>query len=191
MFRSALKVGIKELLSNNKDYLWIKLDKVFFGLREDIYMCNVYIPPEKSDLHKTSNLDYFDTLQDDIAQYSSMGEIILVGDMNSRTSEVKEKYELMEEDIILCEKSSLNSSLNFEEIKNIVDNGRIIGDLDGKITYICPTGVSTIDYCITSIRLYKDINRFTVCEPQWYSDHNPISFSSRVNKANVDVTHHV
>ncbi len=185
------------MLSNCKDYLWIKLDKVFFGLREDIYMCNVYIPPEKSDLHKTSDLDYFDNLQDDIAQYSSMGEIIVVGDMNSRTGEVKEKYELMEEDTILCEKSSLNSSLNFEEIKNIVDkygdrsnediivnsfgkklislieksflnivNGRTIGDLDGKITYIDPTGFSAIDYCITSIRLYKDINRFTVCEPQ-------------------------
>ncbi len=110
------------MLSNCKDYLWIKLDKVFFGLREDIYMCNVYIPPEKSDLHKTSDLDYFDNLQDDIAQYSSMGEIIVVGDMNSRTGEVKEKYELMEKNTPLCEKSSLNSSLNFEEIKNIVDN---------------------------------------------------------------------
>ncbi len=70
-------------------------------------------------------------------------------------------------------------------------NGRTIGDLDGKITYIGPTGDSAIDYCITSIRLYKDINRFTVCEPQWYSDHNLISFSIRVNKAYVDVTHPV
>ncbi len=44
-------------------------------------------------LHKESDLDYFDTLQDDIAQYSLL--IITVGDMNSRKGDVKKKYEWM------------------------------------------------------------------------------------------------
>ncbi len=61
IYRSELKKGIKKITIKNKDYLWARLDEKSFGLKNDIYLCNAYIPPENSELHKQPDIDYFDT----------------------------------------------------------------------------------------------------------------------------------
>ena len=208
-----LEKGIIKLGSKNKDLIWVKLDKTFFGLKNDIYLCSGYIPPEQSDLHKQPDTDYFETLQKEISQYSTIGDIILLGDLNSRTADMKENYDIIEEDTVLDDRSSINGSLNREEIDQILNkygprsnedivvnsfgrqlmsvieqsflaivNGRKIGDLTGKLTYVGHNGTSTVDYCITSISLFQDILIFSVLEQEWYSDHNPISLALKVNK---------
>ena len=49
-FKKEFTKGITYLkevtLSQNR--LWIKLDKMFFGLSQDVYLCAVYIPPISS-----------------------------------------------------------------------------------------------------------------------------------------------
>ena len=121
VFKSHLNRGISKLGSRNKDIIWVKLDKSFFQLTEDVYLCNAYIPPEYSDLHKEPDLDYWKTLDDEIAQYSSIGHILIAGDLNSRTSDLLEKYHLVEEDTLISDHSSINCRLDLEKIHSIVN----------------------------------------------------------------------
>ena len=63
-----------------------KLDKSFFNLEKDIYVCSVYIPPSNSTFCSSyKGNDPFDELQQQISFYSRKGDIILNGDFNART----------------------------------------------------------------------------------------------------------
>ena len=67
--------------TNSNNRLWMKLEKSFFGLDDDIYICAVYIPPVNSNHY---NDDYI-LLEREISHFSNRGKIILLGDFNSRT----------------------------------------------------------------------------------------------------------
>ena len=54
-------------------------------------------------------------------------------------------------------------------------NGRVTGDLDGKLTSYQPTGTSTVDYGIVSEDLQNTILGFQVQRLTPYSDHCPIT----------------
>lgn len=54
----------------------------FFGLEQDLYLCAVYIPPF-SLAHYDSDLE---NLDNEISSFSIEGQIILIGDFNSRTA---------------------------------------------------------------------------------------------------------
>ena len=34
--------------TTSQNRLWLKLDKAFFGLEKDLYLCAVYVPPNNS-----------------------------------------------------------------------------------------------------------------------------------------------
>ena len=204
IFKSYLKKGLHKITSKNDDFLWIKMDKSFFGFKKDIYLCNCYIPPENSPRHKEADEAYFDTLRHEIAKYSTMGEILLYGDVNSRTGTLQEKYQSIEKDFALgandlididtrdkiaCE-TNFGRRLNKDETINsfgtklihlteqcqlTIVNGRKIGDTCGKKTCFKYNGSSKPDYCITSFDIFNDILNMRVLEKPWYSDHCPIT----------------
>ena len=64
--------------------MWFKLCKQFFGLHNDIYVCNVYISPANSG-YSLRRDDIFSLIEKDIAHYSKNGCCILMGDFNART----------------------------------------------------------------------------------------------------------
>ena len=51
----------------------------------DIYVFVNYIPPVNSSYHNTSDIDLFVAHEDSIAKYSELGNILAIGDFNSRT----------------------------------------------------------------------------------------------------------
>ena len=56
-------------------------------------MCCTYIVPRNSAYFQPPNVpDKLHTLCDEISHFKSHGEIILVGDMNSRVSEIQEEH---------------------------------------------------------------------------------------------------
>ena len=43
--KTQLRTGVKFLENLNNNYIWLKLCKSFFGLKDDIYICFIYNPP--------------------------------------------------------------------------------------------------------------------------------------------------
>ena len=44
--KSTLRKGIKFLdKESSEEFVWYKMDKTFFKLKHDIFICTVYIPP--------------------------------------------------------------------------------------------------------------------------------------------------
>ena len=80
--RVSLKHGV-DILHNHSDIIaWIKLRKDFFDLEHDLYVANVYFPPERS---THSSEDPFYVLQCDIANLPDECFVLTCGDFNART----------------------------------------------------------------------------------------------------------
>ena len=145
LYKQEIKPGITKITTNNTESLWVKLDKYFFGLHKDIYLACCYIPPSDSFIHK--NYDMFDILNNEIIQFSHKGNIVILGDLNSRIGNLTECY--VQDFTGTKQQSTLNphirSSMDTKtktqgrKLMNVINdnhlsilNGRAIGDLDGK-----------------------------------------------------------
>ena len=83
--KSELRQGIKFLEHNSNDYIWLQLCSNFFGLNTDIYLCFLYNPPDNSSYTQSLENDLFELIENDITNYSQKGDVIIMGDLNSRT----------------------------------------------------------------------------------------------------------
>ena len=82
-FRNYLKLEI--CACSSEDLLWVKFPKAVSGHTTDIFLCVAYIPPAQSPRHHEVSRDIFQSLSEDIHNFMDQGEIILIGDFNSRT----------------------------------------------------------------------------------------------------------
>ncbi len=197
MFRDPLQAGLTKLNSMNRDCLWVKLDKHFFGLDTDIYMCNAYIVPRDSPYFTHQDTDVMSILRQEINKYALMGDILLIGDLNSRIGLFQEPNNDTEEIVRDTDYASMSSdqariapfrdnqdrctNANGQELISILNacnlltvNGRTVGDLSGKFTYHGPNGSSAIDMVIISPELREIVRYFWVADPVPFSDHCPI-----------------
>ena len=196
-FKSKFKNGISKCTSKISDFMWIKLDKNVFSLNNDIYVCNIYLPPNGSVVHMKN--DYFDTLQEEIFRFSPLGEVILLGDFNARISDMKDYIEY--DDVMYSPVPSdylpdnVNNRISMDSSKNSINNfgrclidlciqsslvilnGRTMGDLNGMFTCYKHNGCSTVDYSIVSKHLFESVQYFKVHNLTYLSDHCPIGFS--------------
>ena len=153
-FTTNIQQVIK-LISFQDNFLWAKLDKNFFKLDQDIFVCAINVPSRDS--------PYFnpEDLHNDIAKVSSEGYIMLTGDFNARTGnalyfvDIDECIHLPGDN--LPQKYDLNRRKNYNPHINehgqiLLDicktydlrilNGRTTGDSFGKISYHSPKGIS-------------------------------------------------
>ena len=201
--KSDLKDGIKFLEHKTDDYIWLQLISSFFGTSKDIFLCFIYNPPDNSSYTKTLEEDIFDLVEKDVEKFSKQGDIILAGDLNSRTG--NEQLDLIEDDVHndfsdifdACH-PDINIPIRFSS-DNIVStrgkilndlciqtglrilNGRTTGDLTGQLTCYTPNVCSVVDYFMVSKHLFT-------CEPFFkvhnfigeLSDHSQISMMLKI-----------
>ena len=67
----------------SKNFLWYKISKNLLSTNTDLFICGVYIPPEKSTYFDE---EIFDELETDILSFSSKGNTMVLGDFKARTS---------------------------------------------------------------------------------------------------------
>ncbi|CAG2216238.1 unnamed protein product [Mytilus edulis] len=198
MIKKQFYKGISYLkdATSSQNRLWLKLDKYFFGLKQDLYLCAVYIPPFSS-AHYDSDLE---NLENEISSFSIEGQIILIGDFNSRTA-MKADYiendsdeinnfdgiDLLPESYITdidIRRVNQDSTLNTLGNKLLelcsssrlrILNGRFLGDSLGYFTYMCNTGFSTVDYAIASESLLPEVKYFKTNDFTYLSDHVQIN----------------
>ena len=51
---------------------------------KNLYMCAIYIPPDKNVFYRKYECDIFDVLQEEIELYSVDGNVAVIGDLNGR-----------------------------------------------------------------------------------------------------------
>ena len=181
--------------------------KIFFSLADDICLCFAYIPPHDSVYFKSHETGFFESLEAGIRQYSSIGKIGIIGDLNARcgnrsdiiqNSKDFEKYihvidanDVPTRSVLLPERVSMDTVCNSSGIKLLdichstdlrIVNGRIGSDAGiGHFTYMSPTGESLIDYAIMSQDIFHILHEFVVHELYSCSPHVPIQINLGVN----------
>ena len=196
--KDDIRQGIK-LVKNNVDCLiWIKLEKNFFSIEEDIYIGITYIAPENSPIHDIYSVDIFKTIQDDTSFFLQHGKVFLLGDLNSRTSTktdfiehdrpMRHEYHI-EADAPIPRFSLDNGTNRFGDLLlNLckssslrIVNGRLFNDKTvGKMTCYTHNGESVIDYLLTSFSNFSSINDFEIQNFNEYSNHAPLYFGLNV-----------
>ena len=191
--RRGLKVA-----KHSEGFIWVRLDAKFFNLENDVYLCALYIPPQHTSNSYCKRIDYFSELNEDIIKFSSIGNIIIKGDFNSRTGSTTNKV-THEAPVIdsLCPnearienwietrassdtKSNAYGSKLLQLCKNFnlrIVNGSITGDRTGAFTCHTRRGSSIVDYFICDYSIYNLVSTMEVLPPQYSSVHSPISMS--------------
>ena len=55
-------------------------------MKQDLYICVIYNPPENSSYSKNLDYDILECVEKDVIHYKDIGDIILCGDFNARIS---------------------------------------------------------------------------------------------------------
>jgi len=195
-YRAGLKI-----LHSKESFIWMKLDKNFFSLDNDIYLCAIYITPLYSKNVSAKSADHFTLLSDSILKYSALGNIILAGDFNARTgakfaipykhvSEVEElcpdegKGDLgmsrisQDKTVNLFGKKLMRLCQNF---KMKIANGAVPGDRIGAFTCHNHRGSSVVDYFILDHSIFNLVSNLIVLPPVFDSVHSPVSIFIETN----------
>ena len=198
-YKESLQDGIQIVRNHYDTLIWLKLDKMYFNLKEDAYICGVYVWCEDSPAYNVCDTDLFELLQTDIYEYDSKGKIFIVGDWNARIGNQNDfivfddinitcDSDGYEPDVPLC-RASFDKRCNAWGY-NLLDlckatgfrvvNGRLNNDR-GNYTYISSHGASTIDYLLTKECYFSDIHCFQVHDFNEWSDHSPVAFKLTYN----------
>ena len=204
--KTSLIKGVTFLKSTHSEYMWFKLNKRFFGLDKDIYICNVYISPIRSSFSSQRD-DIFSLVEEDILRFSTKGNCIIIGDFNARTN-CKPDYINDDNDNFLSLSTSyvsdtpiIRRSCDEKNVdthgKMLLDlckssglriiNGRKLGDLCGNFTCFNHRGTpSVIDYALCSSNMLNDIVYFRVHDLTPSSIHCMISCTVKSNWCTYD-----
>ena len=207
----SIRPGVTRMPESGTESIIFKMKKDFFGLNQDIYICFAYCVPASSNVLKNPMMpdDIYDDLSEKLAKYAPMGDLILMGDLNARTQTSLDyianesfNYLPLNEDLYNLDTIGTHPRNNMDlgsnsygpkllelckQVPMRILNGRMFGDLFGKLTCYTQLGSSCVDYCAVSPQIIKQIRYFQV-NPLLpiFSDHTPISLCIRVN-ANINV----
>ena len=179
-----IRKGIQVVNQNSKYGIWLKIDKMYSKLPQDIFVCGVYLPPEGSPY---AIPDIFDKIENDLNKFSTIGKTVVMGDFNGRTAN-KLDYILPDKtDLdLLSVKYTPQTRFNQDVVSNnrgnqllqfckhtdmIILNGRTIGDIPGAFTLFNGHGCSVVDYGLASKNILSDVIYFKVESPTHLSDH--------------------
>ena len=204
---NSIKAGVNRVPLPGTESIIIRLKKEFFGLNVDTFVCFAYCVPPSSKVLNAEFMpsDVFSDLEDKLARCAGEGNILLLGDMNSRTL-TQPDYNIDEDTQYVpitqgvyntnttatdCRANQDRGGYNSYGVKFLdlckkvsirILNGRFFGDLTGKLTCFTGRGSSTVDYAAASPELFSKIRYFSVDPPMpMFSDHCPITTYLRVN----------
>ena len=211
LVKNSLREGVSFIQSSCGDIIWIKLKKEFFAIDSDIFIGIIYIIPKNSSYTQSNNVHTWEVLEDEIWKHSSSGQVILMGDLNSRTSNLPDY--IQNDDTVYTPtpnmykpddipKMRLNSDLKVCDFGHKlialcqtsglrIVNGRKLDDTLGMKTCHKWNGSSTVDYAISHVSLFPQILSFRVLDilNEW-SDHCPITINLNISISRNNSAHH-
>ena len=200
LIRESIKPGVEILNTKGSEEIWIRLKKDWFNLPADKFICFVYIPPAETG-HELFD-SRFVQLQNSIQCFQNKGDVLILGDLNSRVQDRPDFIEFDEAkhghddfDIYTPDRMvgpRVSQDPTFKNGQNLLDlcianklrilNGRKLGDLLGNPTYFGPRGTSIIDYALADEHILDSILFFQVHPSMGHiSDHCMISLTIQAN----------
>ena len=82
--KNHVRFGLK-LVENAEGFLWFRLEKSLFQLQNDIFLYGAYIPPNNTTPTITTKAGYFGKLNEMLIKYKIKCDILIMGDLNSKT----------------------------------------------------------------------------------------------------------
>jgi hypothetical protein len=205
LVKSDIRKGVAFHHSKSPDLIWLQLKKDFFQCPFDIFIGVVYVSPINSTYSLNQESLVWDELSVEIDKFQNLGNVLLTGDFNTRTSTLadyiqsddghftpvpnsysSDDYEVRTErrssDNLSHPKDFVDSLLNICKSSGLrILNGRVLGDLSGKLTCHKWNGSSQVDYGIAHHSLFPLIQYFRVHDHlNHVSDHCKISLRLRI-----------
>ena len=176
--------------------VWLKIKKGVIRKDKDVYIACVYIPPARSNYYKQYNCDVFDELENSIEFYTPLGEVMIVGDTNSRTGVLDDFVRndsvhhtvrnrlsdifnyVQDTELVGRRNPDLNTNCYGSKLLSLckatnlrILNGRHINGYANDFTYCGANGMSVIDYLILPTSLFPTVRQFIVSNLTTFSDH--------------------
>ena len=188
-------------LETKPQYIWLEVDKnIFHSLNEPIHICIAYNPPISS---KYCNKEIYEDMSSHMKYSQTTSRFLEVGDLNSRTGNLREYDEpdKLDQDHIPreiipserrnCDKTSNQLGERLIDLCKGCDlqilNGRLRGDSDGAFTFFDrKMGASTIDIAVASDPLFPLIKSFIVSNQEEFSQHCKIITRIKNLKNNLE-----
>lgn len=118
--------------------IWLKIQGPLCSLNSDLYLGCVYIPPNNSSFHRVYNCDIFNELESQITTYLAKGKVMLLGDINARTSN---RDDLIFNDFINCDiLSEVFELLTYEIDKPLpvrINPDKVVNEYGSKLLSLC------------------------------------------------------
>ncbi|KAJ8313166.1 hypothetical protein KUTeg_009282, partial [Tegillarca granosa] len=156
------RVSIQEVVTDT--IVILKIENCLSPWSENIYVLCSYIPPEKSIFYKLYDCDLMFELEKIIEKYSSTGKIIIVGDLNSRTSN-KEDFivnDLIAEELQQHCREIVATKIDY--LKAVINcDLNTQGDIDN-----CHKVLKKINHCDRHLLGYKTVPKYEDDKP-WFT----------------------
>lgn len=179
--------------------IWLKIQGPLCSLNSDLYLGCVYIPPNNSSFHRVYNCDIFNELESQITTYLAKGKVMLLGDINARTSN---RDDFIFNDFINCDiLSEVIELLTYEIDKPLpvrINPDKVVNEYGSKLLSLCKSsglrilngrhkhaldrdytfcggrGLSVVDYFISTPDIFDITEKFIVSSFTTFSDHAPL-----------------
>ena len=189
--------------------IWLKVKGDYLNMEQNLIIGGIYNSPINSSHSKHNHEDLFQQIQDKMLTFRENEYILIGGDFNARTGNIQDIIEGTEDENNLFSLPEYYTISQYKKLKSnqdihtnaygdklidmatssnlIILNGRIIGDLEGKFTYVGYNGLSTVDYVLGSENLImkNHIHSFVVEDLTLFSDHKPTCHSSVCSKQRI------
>ena len=83
LVKNTIRQGVR-LAEDPEGFIWLRLEKSFFKLQNDVFLCAAYITPSNTTQNIHSETDYFWDLENSILKYREKEDILIMGNLNSR-----------------------------------------------------------------------------------------------------------
>ena len=82
--KDDLKNGISFIKNHFDTLIWLKFDKLFFNLENDVFVCAVYMWSGESPAARVYGIAMFNVVENDILTFEMLGSVFVAGDVNAR-----------------------------------------------------------------------------------------------------------
>ena len=154
-YRSVLKDHISIVDADRNGIVWLKIDQNLFEFNENVFICNLYIPPKGSKVLRDRDIDFLEQVEIGLERHGQMGKTFIIGDFNSRTAEITDILEIdkyLDEgtEVDNTDTDALNKVLDSIPVRKNKD--KVIDRYGKKLLSFCKATNHMIVYFATKLR---------------------------------------